>query len=312
MNSRQLSVLLLLGGIWGASFLFIKVVIDGGVNPLGLSLGRTTLGALTLLPVAYRQRASFPRDRRTWLILAWLGFFNFALPWTLFGLAAEHAPSGASSIANSSQPLWAAIFMSILLPGDRLTRGRAVGLFTGFLGVILLMGGDLLHAGSSGSLAILTMLGATFCYGLSAVIIRRWLSHVRALPLAFCQLAFGSLFLLPTAAASGALPTMDMGFAALGCLVALGVVNSGFAVMGYMWLIQQVGPVRAAVVTYLMPPIGVALGWLVLDEPVGWNLLVGLAFVIAGVALVQQITPRGIVRRLIPAATRAAAAASPD
>lgn len=305
-------MLLVLGAVWGASFLFIKVIIDAGVDPLGMSWGRTTLGALTLAPVAFRQRASFPRERRTWLILAWLGFFNFALPWTLFGIAAEHAPSGASSIANSSQPLWAAIFMTLLLPGDRLTRGRTIGLFTGFLGVIFLMGGDLLHAGSSGSLAILTMLGATFCYGLSGVTIRRWLKHVPAIPLAFSQLAFASLFLLPTAGATGALSTMDMGGAAIACMIALGVANSGFGVMGYMWLIHQVGPVRAAVVTYLMPPIGVALGWLVLDETVGWNLLIGLAFVIAGVALVQQITPRGILRRLIPPTTPASAAASPD
>lgn len=305
-------MLLLLGAIWGASFLFIKVIIDDGVDPLGMSFGRTTLGALTLAPVAFRQRASFARDRRTWLILGWLGFFNFALPWTLFGVAAEHAPSGASSIANSSQPLWAAIFMTLLLPGDRLTRGRTIGLFTGFLGVICLMGSDLLHAGSSGSLAILTMLGATFCYGLSAVIIRRWLKHVRAIPLAFSQLAFASLFLLPAAGLSGAFSTMHMGGAAFACLIALGVANSGFGVMGYMWLIQQVGPVRAAVVTYLMPPIGVALGWLVLNETVGWNLLFGLGFVIAGVALVQQITPRGIIRRLMPATTPAAGASSPD
>jgi len=71
-------------------------------------------------------------------------------------------------------------------------------------------------------------------------------------------------------------------------------------VVGYMWLIHQVGPVRAAVVTYLMPPIGVVLGFLVLDEKVGWSLAAGLVMVVMGVGLVQQVPVISLVSRLLP------------
>lgn len=309
MTTRQLLVLLGLGVVWGGSFLFIKVLVDAGVEPLGVSAGRTGLGFLTIAPFAWRGRDRFPRDRRSWGLLAGLGFLNFALPWTLFGIAAQHAPSGASSIANSSQPLWSAIFGTILLKADRLTPMRLLGLGVGFAGVILLMGEDMLKAGSSGSTAVLIMLGATMCYGISAVSIRRFLSHVPAVALAIGQIGFATLYLWPVALFTGAFASVQMGAGQWASFFALGCAGSGVGVIAYMWLIGEVGPVRAAVVTYLMPPIGVSLGWLVLGEPVGWNLLAGLGFVVAGVALVQGLPLRRWLSR--PPASAPAPAASP-
>jgi len=297
MTTRQLLVLLGLGVLWGGSFLFIKVLVEAGIEPLGVSAGRTGLGFLTIAPFAWWARSRFPRDRRTWVLLAGLGFLNFALPWTLFGIAANHAPSGASSIANSSQPLWSAIFGTIVLKADRLSGIRLLGLGVGFTGVILLMGGDMLKAGSDGSTAVLIMLGATMCYGISAVSIRRFLSHVPAVALAIGQLGFATLYLWPAALVTGAFASAQLGAGEWVSFFALGCAGSGIGVIAYMWLIGEVGPVRAAVVTYLMPPLGVFLGWLVLGEAIGWNLLGGLACVVAGVGLVQGLPVRRRVLR---------------
>lgn len=314
MNSRQFTVLALLALAWGASFLFIKVIIDAGAGATGLSFGRSALGALTLAPLAWRFRSRFPKNGLQWLILAGLGFFNFALPWTLFAVAAQHAPSSVSAIVNSSSPLWTAIFATILIKAEPLNRIRVMGLLCGFTGVVLLMGQDVLQSGGgSSAVAIVLMLAATLCYGSSAVAIRRWMRDVPAIPLAFGQLAIAACFLLPVAAVTGSMPTPALGGHAVASLLVLGLVNSGIGVMCMMWLIHEVGPVRAIVVTYLIPPIGVFLGWLVLGEPIGWNLVLGLGFVIAGVALVQQVSARGIARRISVRFTGAAPeAASSD
>jgi drug/metabolite transporter (DMT)-like permease len=290
--------LLSLGTIWGASFLFIKVCVDGGVEPLGMSSTRCLLGTLTLLPIVALRREPLPRRWRTWALMAFLGFLNFALPWTLFGIAEQHAPSGAASIANSSQPLWAAIIVAFVLRADRLSGVRLAGLLLGFGGVGVLMGRDIFDTSDNATTAILLMVFATFLYATSAVTIRRFLGGVSPLVLAAAQLGFATLFLAPLAFATSAVPTPDLRANVLLSLFLLGALNSGVAVSLYMWLIGEVGPVRAAVVTYLMPPIGVTLGWLFLGESVGWNLAGGLALVVAGVALVQQVPVRALARRL--------------
>ncbi len=128
---------------------------------------------------------------------------------------------------------------------------------------------------------------ATMCYALSAVFIRRWFGPVQPIALAAGQLGTAAAVLWPFALATGAFSGATMGAGQWGSLLALGGIGSGVCVAGYMWLIAEVGAVRAGLVTYLVPPVGVVLGWLVLDEAIGWNLLAGLVFVIGGVALVQ-------------------------
>lgn len=297
MNLKQTSILIALAIVWGASFLFIRVLVDAGIGPLGVSAARTGLGFACIAPVAWRLRKQLPADRRTIGALAILGFVNFALPWTLYAVAAPHAPTGAASIANSSTPLWSAIFATLLLKADRLGGMRILGLAVGFSGVLFLMGEGVANTRSSGAIAIVVMVCATLCYGLSAVSIRRFVSHVPAVGLAAAQIGFATLYLWPLALVQGAFAGAEMGAPEWGSLLALGCVGSGLAVVAYMWLIGEVGPVRASVVTYLMPPLGVFLGWLVLDETVGWNLAGGLALVITGVALVQGVPVRRLMLR---------------
>lgn len=141
VKSTQLAVLLALAVVWGASFLFIRVLINAGVEPLGVSAGRTALGLATLLPFALRARGSFALPRSTWLALVVLGVANFALPWTLFSFGQQHVPSGVGSIANAAQPIWAAIFSTIVIRSERLGPRRIAGLVLGFAGVLVLMRG---------------------------------------------------------------------------------------------------------------------------------------------------------------------------
>lgn len=198
-------------------------------------------------------------------------------------------PSGAASIVNSMNPLWAALLAMAFLHGDTPRGVRAVGLAIGFGGVVVLLGKDVADITSASTLAILLLVAATMCYAISTVAIRRWFGHVPPVTLAAAQVGFAALMLMPAALATGAYADAQLDIQAWLSLAALGMLGSGIAVAGYMALIHEIGPVRASVVTYLLPPVGVGLGWLVLDEPVGWNLVGGLACVVLGVALVQGV-----------------------
>ncbi len=298
MTSRQLMALSGLAIIWGASFLFIRVLVDAGFGPLGISGARCALGVTVLLPLAWSQRGQFPRRRATWMALAILGLVNFAVPWTLFAIGARYVPSGVATITNAAQPLWAAIFATMLIRTESLGRAKAIGLLIGFGGVVLLMEGRVTGLDAGSLRGIPVMLLATLCYGISSVSIRRWLHQVPAIPLTVSQLAVATVILLPAALATGAYDGAEAGWHEWTSLLGLGIAGSGVGVFLYMWLIGQIGPVRASLVTYLMPPIGLALGALLLDEPVGWSMLGGLALIVLGIAVVQG---RSLRRRPVPA-----------
>ncbi|MBI5946694.1 MAG: DMT family transporter [Chloroflexi bacterium] len=287
MTPRQLIALSAVAAIWGGSFLFVRVLINAGVEPLGVSAGRVCFGLVGLIPFAFIARRRFPRSWRTLAAIAALGVTNFALPWSFNAFGQRDIPSGVASIANASMPLWTAIFSTALIKGDHLGRGRIAGLFLGFSGVVVLALNDTGGLGSHSTRGLAFVVTATMCYGISSVSIRRWLREVPAIPLTVGQIGVAAVILMPLALASGAYDHASLGANEWASFLALGLAGSGFTVVIYMWLINQVGAVRASVVTYLLPPIGVFLGWLVLDESVGWDLFAGLGLIVGGVALVQ-------------------------
>lgn len=287
MTSRQLAAFAFLAVAWGSSFLFIRVLVTHGLTPVGVSFSRTSLGLAVLLPLAWRLRHTFPRDRRTWAMLAALGAVNFAVPWTLFGLGARYVPSGVGTIANASNPLWAGVLALAFVPAERISPARVAGLVAGFFGVAVLMQERVDGFDRESMLGIPPMLLATLCYAVSALAIRRWLAHVPALALTIGQVSCATVFLAPAVLATGAFGGIVFGWREWASLIALGCVGSGLAVVAYMQLIREMGAVRASVVTYLMPPVGVFLGWLLLSEPLTWSMAAGSTLILGGVALVQ-------------------------
>jgi drug/metabolite transporter (DMT)-like permease len=220
-----------------------------------------------------------------------MGLINFALPWTMFGIAAHHVPSGMSAITNASTPLWAAIFTTILIRADRLGPRGIAGLLLGFAGVAVLMESRVTGLNRDSLLGVPVMLIGTAGYGVSVAVIRRWLHHVHPLPLTFGQVTVAAAVLFPSALATGAFDGVDWRWQEVTSLLILGGIGSGIMSMAYMWLIGAIGPVRAASITYLMPPVGIGLGWLLLDESVAWSMLFGVLLIFAGIALVQGRIP---------------------
>lgn len=289
LSNRPALVLTGLALIWGFSFLFMKVMVDAGMGATGVTASRAALGVLTLVPFIAKAKSGLRQTRATWLGLGALGFVNFAFPWTLFAYAEKDVASGVASVGNATTPLWAAIAAAVLLGTDDVRGVRALGLAICFGGVLVLVGGGLADISGDQTTGIGLLLLATLCYGLSVVLIRKYLHHVPPVVLAGGQIGFATLMLVPVAFANGAYSGVDWDAGVVASMVGLGSAGSGIAVLAYMWLIRETGPIRASVVTYLTPPCGVFLGWLLLDEPIGWNMLGGLALILLGVALVQGV-----------------------
>jgi drug/metabolite transporter (DMT)-like permease len=288
MTSRSLGVLLLLGSVWGASFLFIKVVVEE-ISPLALVEGRLTFGALTIVAVlAVGRRRSISTSPRLWAMAAGLAVLNNIIPFLLISWGEIHIESGRTAVLNSTMPLFTALFASLILVEERLTWLRLSGLLLGFLGVAILAGGDSTNVTRSSVLGQMAVVGAAACYGASAVYARLLLHSEDPLSLSRLQLVTGALILAPVLFAVEGVPDYNLSLQAWLSLITLGVLGTGLAYGAFFWLLDAVGSVRASLVTYIIPIVGLFLGWAVLDESIGINTIFGCGLIILGVATVIQ------------------------
>jgi drug/metabolite transporter (DMT)-like permease len=276
----------MLAAIWGCSFLFIKVALEG-VSATQVVLARIVLGAIALGAFVLVRREPLPRRRRTWMHLALMALVANVVPFLGFSWGEEHgATSGLAGIYNATTPLWTLLVAIAVLPAERPTRARLGGLVLGFTGVLLVLAPwrSVEGAHLSGQLACLV---AGACYGVAFVWTRRFLTGVGSpLGLAAAQLMcatveFGLLAPFVAARRVSLPPRVWLS------LLALGAVGTGIAYVIYYGLIHDVGATTASTVTYIVPLVAVTLGVVALGETVRWNDFAGAVVVIFGIAVAE-------------------------
>ncbi|MBW3602795.1 MAG: DMT family transporter [Actinobacteria bacterium] len=287
MTGASLARVGLLGCMWGSSFLFIKVALDG-LSPPQIVLGRLLFGSLVLLAILAARGQRLPGRPVVWAHLALMGLVGNIVPFALIGWGEQRVTSGLAGVLNGTTALFTTAFALALLPDERLTATRAIGLLLGFTGVVVVVGpwdSNPLTSSLTGQLACL---GAAACYALAFAYTRRFLAGrgYRPLVLSASQLAAATGLMLAAAPVVASDPPR-LTPVVVASVVALGVVGTGLAYLVYYRLIADVGATSTSMVTYVIPVVAVVLGVATLGEPVTWNLFAGGAVVVAGIALAE-------------------------
>jgi len=289
-NSRaNWLVFLGLSFFWGSSYLFIKIGIDAGITPFTLVTGRLLVGAILLGSVVAITRERLPREPIMYVKIAILGFFGIALPFVLITIAEQNVPSSLAATLTAPVPLFAIIFSATLL-GERITPAKVAGIVIGMLGVALLMGFDPAQIGQTNLTPQLLLVAACVSYGFGGVYARRYVTGMRPMVPAFIEVT-SAMVMVAICALVFENPIALVGTISGGALFAvvwLGVFGSGLAYLAFFRLIGAWGATRTASVAYLLPVWGVALGLIVLDEPLQSGLILGTALVIVGIAFVNM------------------------
>lgn len=278
---RSLVELLLLGAIWGASFMFMRVAAPefGAAAIVELRLG---LGALVLLPFLWAARKAL--DARLLGALAVIGVINSAMPFTLFAWAATFAPAGIGAICNALTVLFTAIAATAFF-GERLTVSRWVALGLGLLGVVILAAGRI--EGVNVPAAVAAGTAAAVFYGIGANLIRKYLAGaLPAAAVAAATLSSAAIVMAPAAVMTW--PEQNPSLVAWGAVLALGVVCTGAAFVLFYRLIHGVGAGRAVMVTYLIPLFGAGWAWLLLDEPVTLAMALAGSLILGSIAMSRR------------------------
>ena len=289
MKPSQFAVLLALGITWGASFLFIKVLVDE-IDPVLIVAGRILFGVVVMAGIVAARRLPLPTTRAAYAWILFLAAFGSTLPFLLITWGETEIDSGTAAVLNASVPLFTAVISIWFLSDEYLSPSKVLGLTGGFFGVAILSGADLFNLGRNALLGDLAVIVASLSYGFAAIVARRHLRGENPISLGACQLAFALVLITPfTLAFEPPSAVSQIEFGEWLAWLALGFAGTGLAYWAYYWLIAEVGAVKATMVTYILPAVGVFLGWAVLDEGLGWNVLAGLALIIAGIALINEV-----------------------
>jgi drug/metabolite transporter (DMT)-like permease len=278
-------MLLALGTIWGASYLFIKVGV-AEITPLTIVAMRTGLAAVVLVLVLRLRKRSFPK-REQWAGLAAMGLFNALIPYGLITWGETYISSGLAAILNASMPLFTVILAHYWSEGERMNRFKALGVVTGFVGVVLLLVPDLRNGVTHTLLGDLAVVGASLSYAIAGVYAHRRFRGEDPAILAVGQNVTGFAMTAPLAFLLERPLSLSPSLKALGAIAALAVVGTAVAYLIYYWILNRGGSVQASLVTYIIPVGALFWGWLLLHEGFHWTSFVGLAIILVGIMAVN-------------------------
>jgi drug/metabolite transporter (DMT)-like permease len=281
VTRRGLVLFGLMSVIWGIPYLFIRVAV-AEITPSALVLARTGLAAAILLPIALARVDLRPVLAR-WRWVVAFAAIEIAIPWVALGSAEQHLSSSLTGLLIAGVPLVGTTLALATGGADRLRRTGLLGLLIGLVGVAAIVGGDY---ATSDPTALLQVAVVVVCYAVGPAILARRLGGLPTVGVMALSLALCAVVYVPIAAVQ--LPTVVPSTNVLASIVILAVVCTAAAFLVFGALIDEIGPVRATVITYVNPAVAAVLGVLVLNETFSVAMGIGFALVILGSTLATR------------------------
>jgi drug/metabolite transporter (DMT)-like permease len=271
--------------IWGVSFMLIKVAVHD-MSPAVLLLLRAASGFLGLAVIlkAMGRPLLGPGWRTRLGSFAFMAITNAIIPWIAIAWGEERISSGLASILNSTTTLWTAIIIYWAMPSERPTIINYIGVVVGFAGVVILVLPELAsHGVSANFFGALAVVVASLSYALNAIYQRTRMRNVSVFDISIGQLAAATVLAIPLAIPS--LAGVRVEFSSMAAVLVLGAAGTGVAYLLYYYVMNSLGAVRAAGVTFLVPVTAVFWGVVLLNETVNLPIVIGMVVILAGILL---------------------------
>lgn len=278
----------LLGLVWGASFLFVELALEG-ITPFWLAASRILLASVVTTAVwQARGGELFQSEARAgWPLLLSVGAMSTALPFMLLSWGQQYVTAGFAGVSMAAVALLVLPLAHFLVPGEHLTLRKTIGFLIGFAGVVVLIGLDAFRpSGVAGEIpGRIACLAAAACYAVSSVLMRR-LPPIDPIGLSAVMLWIGAVLVTSAALWKEGVPSWPP-TSIIAVLVTLGLVQTAMANILRIVVIRSAGPTFMSLTNYMVPVWSVLLGVLFLSEPVNSTLFTAMAMILTGVALSQ-------------------------
>jgi len=279
-------VWLVLCGIWGSTWLFIKLGLED-LPPLTFAGIRFVIACAIILCIIRIRGLQLPRARADWILLAVTGILSFGLNYGLVFWGEQHISSGLAALLQATLPAFGLVFAHFHLPGERLSWARIGGVVLGVCGVAIVFSNQLAVAGRQALAGCVALILSAAFAAYSNVLVKAHGKNLNPAILAAGQMFFGLLLLLAVG-----IPLEGNPFRfhwtpmAVIAMLYLAVVGSVIAFLLYYWLVLNMDVTNSMLIALVTPVVAVVLGMLVLNEEFGWRTLAGGAMIILGIALI--------------------------
>jgi len=279
--------------LWGGSYLFMKLAVLT-VPLFTIVLGRVSIAALALLIVLTISGTGIPKGRRIWLAFFGMGIFNNVIPMSLIVFSQNSISVGLASILNSITPLFTILVAHMTTNDERLTFRKLVGISFGIMGVVMLMGPELVDNFGVAALGEWACLGAALSYACANTFGRRFVQlGTKPMQTAFGQVVASTVILAPLVIVVDQPWTIsDPGFLPVLSILALGLFCTALAYVIYFQILARSGATAIALVTFMIPPSAILMGWLALGEQISSQDFLGLSLIGVGLFSVNRKSNR--------------------
>lgn len=283
-RTTEISLLVALSLLWGGSFALIKVAVDT-VPPATIVAARLAIGAALLMLLVRARAAVVPRSLPLWGMFAVQGILQSALPFTLISWSERHIDSALAGLLNTTPPLFVFLIGALVLRDGTATLRHLAGIVIGFAGVLVILGPAAFAGATAGITGQIAVTGASLSYAVAALYARRFTDQP-ALLTAACSMTTAALMMAAVSLAWDRPWTLAPSAAAVGSILALGVLSTALAMVIYFRLVRTLGALAVSSGSYLRAGFSVLFGVLLLREDLNASLVVGLVLILLGVGVV--------------------------
>ncbi|HET9788575.1 MAG TPA: EamA family transporter [Pyrinomonadaceae bacterium] len=279
-------VWLILCGIWGSTWLFIKLGLQD-LPPLTFAGIRFVIACTILFIWIQFRRLQLPRTRSDWAFLAVTGILSFGLNYGLVFWGEQYISSGLAALLQATLPAFGLVFAHIHLPSERLSWAKIFGVILGVCGVGVVFSNQLAVSGRQALAGCVALILSAMFAAYANVLVKARGTKLDPAILAGGQMFFGLLLLfavgIPLEGSPFHLRWSPM---ALICLFYLAIVGSVVAFVLYYWLVLRTDVTKSMLIALVTPVVAVILGMIVLDEEIGWRTLIGGAMIMTGISFI--------------------------
>ena len=287
MSAKAWAMLILLSIIWGGSFFFIGTAVSE-LPPLTIVALRVGIATIVLWGIVFMVGLRPPKDPNVWLAFLGMGLLNNVIPFALIVWGQTQIASGLAAILNASAPIFAVVVAGLLLPDERPTPLKLVGVCIAFIGVVVIIGVPAMN-GEGNLLPQLAVVAAALFYAFGGVYGRRFKTlRVDPIVTAAGQVTGSTIILLPiTLVVDGPIDLMETSSHVWAAITALAVLSTAIAYVLYFKILDLAGATNVLLVTLLVPVSAVLLGCAFLNESLGWVHLAGMLLIALGLSAID-------------------------